>query len=191
MLATMSELHTERLILRRWKASDREPFALLNANPDVMRHMPGPLDRAQSDAMLARMEAHFDEHGFGLWAVQVRETGRLAGFVGLSRPRFEAYFTPCVEVGWRLDRDHWGHGYATEAARASLEFGFEVMDLPEIVSFTVPGNQRSRRVMQRLGMRHGAGDEFDHPGLPQGHPLRRHVLYRLSQADWRRGPAPA
>jgi RimJ/RimL family protein N-acetyltransferase len=175
------ELRTERLHLRRWGPGDREPFAVLNADPRVTEHLPGPLSREESDAFLERIEAHFVEHGFGLWAVEVEGLARCAGFVGLAVPRFEAHFTPCVEIGWRLAAEHWGRGYATEGARAALAFGFDVLGLDEIVSFTVPRNARSIRVMQKIGMQRDAKDDFDHPSLPAGHPLQRHVLYRIAR----------
>ena len=182
-------LTTARLLLRGWRAADREPFAALNADPEVIAHLGSPLDRAGSDALMARIEAGWHEHGFGLWAVQVLANDQFMGFVGLSRPSFEAHFTPAVEVGWRLARDAWGHGYATEAAIASVEFGFDVLGLEEIVSFTVPANVRSRRVMERLGMTRDPADDFDHPRIAVGNPLRRHVLYRLGRSAWehRRG----
>jgi RimJ/RimL family protein N-acetyltransferase len=141
----------------------------------------GALSREESDAVADRIEAHFQKHGFGLWAVEVPGITRFAGFIGLAIPRFEAHFTPCIEIGWRLDADHWNRGYATEGARAALAFAFQSLRAPEIVSFTVPGNVRSRRVMEKLGMTRSASDDFDHPGLPAGHPLRRHVLYRLAR----------
>jgi RimJ/RimL family protein N-acetyltransferase len=176
----VSELETERLILRRWREGDREPFAALNADPVVMEHFPALGSRGESDAMVDRIEAHFDRRGFGLWVVEVRGGAPFVGFVGLWTPTFEAHFMPAVEVGWRLAREHWGHGYATEAARAAVDYGFEEHELDEIVAFTVPANFRSRRVMERLGMTHDPADDFDHPGIPEGHPLRRHVLYRLA-----------
>jgi RimJ/RimL family protein N-acetyltransferase len=178
------EIETERLWLRGWRDEDREPFATLNADPDVMEHLTSVLSRAASDRLVDAIVDGWAEHGFGLWAVELRRDGRLVGFTGLSRPSFEAPFTPAVEVGWRLARDAWGHGYATEAARAALAYGFETVGLDEIVSFTVPSNARSRRVMERLGMTHDAADDFDHPKLPDGHRLRRHVLYRLDRARW-------
>ena len=179
------ELRTKRLLLRSFGPNDRESFRALNADPEVMRHFPAPMDAATSDGLLERMAAHWAEHGFGLWAVERLADGAVLGFTGLSRPSFDSHFTPAVEVGWRLARDAWGHGYATEAARAALAFGFEALDLEEIVSFTVPANDRSRRVMERLGMSRDPEDDFDHPRLPRGHPLRRHVLYRLRRDDWR------
>jgi RimJ/RimL family protein N-acetyltransferase len=171
------ELRTDRLVLRRWLPSDREPFAALNADPRVMEYLPGVLSRAESDAFVERIEQHFAGLGFGLWAVEIPGTAALAGFVGLAVPQFSAHFTPCVEVGWRLAAEHWGHGYAAEAARAALAFGFSEAGLREIVSFTVPENLRSRRVMDRIGMSHDPADDFDHPTLPEH--LRRHVLYRI------------
>jgi RimJ/RimL family protein N-acetyltransferase len=173
------ELRTERLLLRRWRESDREPFAALNADPAVMEHFPATLARADSDLLIDRIEARFDELGYALWAVEVVDGGAFAGFVGLAPATFEAHFTPAVEVGWRLAREHWGRGYATEAARAVLAFGFGQVGLDEIVSFTVPANVRSWSVMERLGMTRDPADDFDHPVIPPGHPLRRHVLYRL------------
>ncbi len=156
----------------------------MNVDPVVMEHFPSPLERAASDAMIDRMRGHWEVEGFGLWAIEVLGDGTFAGFVGLARQSFEAAFTPAVEVGWRLTRAAWGHGYATEAAREALRFGFDTVGLEEIVSFTVPANTRSVAVMQRLGMTRDAGDDFDHPRLPVGHPLRRHVLYRLPRAAW-------
>jgi RimJ/RimL family protein N-acetyltransferase len=173
------DLHTDRLILRRWRREDREPFARLNADPRVVEFLPGALSRQESDALADRIEGHFARHGFGLWAVEVPGIAPFAGFVGLAIPRFEAAFTPCVEIGWRLEVDHWNNGYATEGARAVVEFAFGPLQLNEIVSFTVPANLRSRRVMEKLGMTRSESEDFDHPLLPEGHPLRRHVLYRL------------
>jgi len=174
------ELRTERLRLRRWRQEDLALFAALNADPSVMRYFPGLLARGESDALAARIEAHFAAHGFGLWAVEIAATESFAGFVGLSSARFEAPFTPCVEIGWRLAAEHQGHGYATEGAHAALAFGFRELGLAEIVSFTARGNERSRRVMEKLGMTRDPSDDFDHPALPSGHPLRRQVLYRLT-----------
>ena len=143
-----------------------------------MRYFPAPLTREQSDALADRARAHLEEHGWGLWAVELRGERCFAGFVGLSRPSFDAHFTPAVEVGWRLAREHWGRGYATEAARAAVAFGFDTLDLDEVVSFTAAINLPSRRVMERLGMTHDPRDDFDHPRVADG-PLRRHVLYRV------------
>lgn len=149
-----------------------------------MEFFPKALNRAESDVMAVRIREHFDRHGFGLWAIEVAGAADFVGLVGLSIPRFEAHFTPCVEIGWRLAFDYWGQGYATEAARAALEFGFDQLQLDEIVSFTVPANERSRRVMERLGMTHDPAEDFDHPNLPVGDPLRRHVLYRISRSAY-------
>jgi RimJ/RimL family protein N-acetyltransferase len=176
-----SELRAERLLLRRWRDSDREPFAALNADPLVMEHFPTLLTREESDRMVDRIELHFQEHGFGLWAVELPEKVPFIGFVGLAIPRFEASFTPCVEIGWRLATPYWGQGFATEAAQAAAAFGFEQLRLEEILSFTAVANHRSRRVMERIGMTHDPADDFDHPLLPAGHHLRRHVLYRLKR----------
>lgn len=173
------ELRTARLWLRRWLPSDLAPFAALNTDARVMENFPAVLSRDESDTLASRIEAHFEEHGFGLWAVEIPKATSFAGFIGLSVPRFEAHFTPCVEIGWRLAAAHWELGYATEGARAVLEFGFEELGLSEIVSFTVPGNLRSRRVMEKIGMVHDPADDFDHPALPDRH--QRHVLYRLAR----------
>jgi len=178
------ELRTDRLLLRRWRDDDREPFARLNADPEVMRHFPGPLGRPDSDRLVDRCDEELGRRGFGLWAVEVPGVQPFIGFVGLNVPRFRAHFTPAVEVGWRLARRAWGSGYATEAARAALAHGFERAGLAEIVSFTVPANTRSLAVMERLGMTRDPADDFDHPALPEGHSLRPHVLYRLRRQDW-------
>lgn len=144
-----------------------------------MEHFPDRLTRQQSDDLVEKIEASFEAHGYGLWALEVRATGEFIGFTGLAEPSFDAHFTPAVEIGWRLARSAWGEGYATEAARAALVFGFEEVGLSEIVSFTTVANARSRAVMGRIGMSHDPADDFDHPGIPAGHPQRRHVLYRI------------
>jgi ribosomal-protein-alanine N-acetyltransferase len=172
-------LTTPRLLLRAWRAEDRQPFAALNADPRVMEHFPGVLSRRESDALARHAAEHFDRHGFGPWAVEVPGVAPFIGFVGMVVPSFEAHFTPCVEIGWRLAAEHWGHGFATEAALASARHGFGVTGLDELVSFTTPENVRSRAVMQRIGMTHDPADDFDHPRLPRGHRLSRHVMYRL------------
>ncbi len=150
----------------------------MNADPVVMEHFPELLSRGQSDELVERIKVGFAENGFGLWALEVRATGEFIGFAGLAVPDFEAHFMPAVEIGWRLARSAWGNGYATEAALAALALGFDEVGLAEIVSFTAPANRRSRAVMERLGMSRDPRDDFDHPGLPAGHPLRPHVLYR-------------
>ena len=153
----------------------------MNADPRVMEHFPKLLSRAESDAVVARTEAHFAEHGFSLWAVEIPGVTPFAGFIGLAIPQFAAVFTPCVEIGWRLAAKFWGRGFATEGARAALDFGFQALQLAEILSFTAVENQRSRRVMEKIGMTHDSADDFDHPLLPAGHRLSRHVLYRASR----------
>jgi ribosomal-protein-alanine N-acetyltransferase len=173
-----AELRTARLLLRRWREEDRAPFAAMNADPAVMEHFPAPLTREQSDALVDRIEAAFDEHGYGLWALE-DETGFI-GFTGLAWQTFEASFTPALEVGWRLARSAWGKGYATEAGTAALAHGFEHVE--SIVSLTAVSNLRSQRVMQRIGM-HLDG-EFDHPRIETGHRLQRHVIYRADRQTW-------
>jgi RimJ/RimL family protein N-acetyltransferase len=175
---------TTRLLLRRWRDRDREPFARMNADPEVMEHFPGVLERSASDALVDRIEAHFAAHGFGVWAVEVQGGEPFLGFVGLFHVGFDSHFTPAVEIAWRLARSAWGRGYATEAAGEACRLAFEDLRLPEIVSFTVPANVRSRAVMERNGMIRDPRDDFDHPELAEGHPLRRHVLYRLSAEGW-------
>jgi RimJ/RimL family protein N-acetyltransferase len=179
-MVAVPRLHGERVLLREWVPNDLEPFAALNADARVMEHYPSPLTRAESDAFVReRIVPQFAERGFGLWAVEVPAVAPFVGYVGLLVHTFEAEFTPCVEIGWRLAFPYWGNGYATEAARVAIAFGFEERGLDEIVSFTVPANRRSVAVMERLGMSYVG--EFDHPKLPVGHRLRRHVLYRLSR----------
>lgn len=184
-------LRTERLVLRRWRAEDREPFAALNADPVVMEHFPAPLTRAESDALVDRIEAAFTEHGWGLWAVEVPGVADYIGFVGLSIPRFDAPFMPCVEVGWRLATEHWGRGYAPEGAREALRFAFEDLELDEVLSFTSVGNAKSRRVMEKIGLRHDPADDFDHPNVARESPVHRHVLYRISAPEWRDDRPPS
>jgi RimJ/RimL family protein N-acetyltransferase len=184
-------LTTARLILRRWRDSDREPFARMNADARVMEFFAEPLSREKSDVLMDRIEAHFTEHGFGLYAAELVGDGAFIGFIGLDIPRFEAPFTPCVEIGWRLAAEYWGQGLATEGAGAVANYAFRNLGLDEIVSFTVPSNTRSCRVMEKLGMTHNPADDFDHPLLPQEHPLRRHVLYRLRRPAGSEGVAEA
>jgi RimJ/RimL family protein N-acetyltransferase len=180
-------LVSDRLILRHWRPSDREPFARLNADPQVMQFLPRLLSPAESDTAAQRIEDHFRRHGFGLYAAELRERSAFIGFIGLSIPAFKARFSPCIEIGWRLAVEHWGQGLATEGARAVAQHAFRELSLEEIVSFTVPANTRSRRVMEKLGMTHNPAEDFNHPQLPPGHPLRRHVLYRLSRSGWNNG----
>ena len=200
----METLSTRRLLLRRWTTGDREAFAALNADPVVMEHFPAPLTRSESDALVDQLDAHLGEHGWGRWAVEVRApapdaepsadsadsadsggSGGFAGFAGLAIPQFHSHFTPAIEIGWRLARWAWGHGYATEAASAALDFAFSTLGRTEVVSFTAATNLASQAVMRRLGMTRDARGDFAHPALPADHRLSRHVLYRLSAADWR------
>jgi RimJ/RimL family protein N-acetyltransferase len=174
-------LTTARLCLRPWRPEDLPHFAALNADPRVREHFPMVLTSEASDRQAAAIGEHFRKHGFGFWAVEAVGVADFVGFVGLSIPTFAAHFTPCVEIGWRLAFEHWGRGYATEAARAAVDCGFRRLGLEEIVAFTVPANWRSIRVMEELGMRRSPAEDFDHPHLPPDHPLRRHVLYRLQR----------
>ncbi|HEY2719306.1 MAG TPA: GNAT family N-acetyltransferase [Solirubrobacteraceae bacterium] len=182
-----SELSSERLLLRRWRASDAEPFAAINEDPRVMELLPSCLTRAESDSYMQSIEAHFDAHRYGLWALQLRDSGELIGLTGLNTVAFDAHFTPAVEVGWRLAHSAWGNGYATEAARIALGFAFEQAGLREVVSMTTTLNVRSQAVMQRIGMGRDEADDFIHP-LAAREELRAHVLYRLSADDWRASP---
>jgi ribosomal-protein-alanine N-acetyltransferase len=184
MTPVSPEIETPRLLLRRWRDDDAADFAEMNADPEVMRHFPAPLARAESDAVLARLMQRWRDVGFSYWAVEAAGRGFI-GFTGLNRPRYEVPIGPCVEVAWRLRRDAWGHGYATEAAQASLAQGFGAVGLGEIVAFAVPANRRSLAVMERLGMTRDPGADFDHPMIPEGSPLRRHLLYRLRREAWR------
>ena len=174
----VADIETRRLLLRRWRPSDLQPFAKMNADPQVMEFFPNPLSKGDSDALAARVRQHFENHGFGLWAVEVPKVTAFAGFIGLSTTRFEAHFTPCTEIGWRLAAEYWGRGFATEGARAVLDFAFGTIHLAEVVSMTAKCNHRSRRVMERIGMTSTSDDDFPHPLIPQGHRLSHHVLYR-------------
>jgi len=179
----MHTLTTPRLVLRTWRTTDLEPFAALSADPRVMQFMSAPWSRAESDAFVAGAAAALEQRGWGLWAVEARASGDLVGCVGLDVPSFQAPFTPCVEIAWRLGAAHWGRGFATEAAHECLRFAFGTLALEEVVAFTVPANLRSRALMERLGMRHDPAGDFEHPRLPAGHALRHHVLYRCAQRD--------
>jgi RimJ/RimL family protein N-acetyltransferase len=181
MMLAVTELRTARLLLRGWRDSDLAPFAALNADPEVMEHFPSTLSRVQSDGFADRIVAGLERRGWGLWAVEVTSTGAFIGFVGLNPVPFAAPFTPAVEIGWRLARPYWGSGFATEAGRAIVAHAFGPLGFEELVSFTSTTNVRSQRVMQKLGMRHDPADDFDHPSLPEGHRLRRHILYRITK----------
>ena len=182
----MIELETPRLRLRQWRDSDREPFAALNADPEVMRYFPGLQTRESSDRTIDVWSAELAERGWSNWAVETLETGTFIGFAGISVPKRALPFMPCVEIGYRLAKAHWRKGYATEAAQAALRAGFLDVGLGEIVSFTALVNRPSRAVMERLGMVN-SGEDFDHPALPEGSELRRHCLYRLTRERWRQG----
>jgi RimJ/RimL family protein N-acetyltransferase len=171
-------LRTARLLLRPWCDADVAAFAAMSADPAVMEYLRPLAEPGAAEAWTAGARAHWREHGFGQWVVEIPGEASFIGVVGLGRVAYEAHFTPAVEVAWRLARAFWGRGYASEAARAVLDYGFETLGLAEIVALTVPANRRSRRVMEQLGMTRAPEDDFDHPRLPEG-PLRRHVLYRL------------
>lgn len=178
----MIQLETSRLRLRPWRDEDFAPFAALNADPQVMAHFPATLDRAESDVLAARCQSLIEAQGWGFWATEIKASGDFIGFVGLHRPIAELPFSPCVEIGWRLARPFWGQGCASEAARAALSFAFNDLALAEVVAFTSLENRRSQAVMERLGMRRA--ENFEHPALPPGHPLREHCLYRLVVSAW-------
>lgn len=177
------EIQTPRLLLRRWREDDQTAFAEMNADPRVMEHFPGLLSVEDSKAMVERIQSQFDEHGFGVWAVEIPGVVPFAGFVGLMIPRFDAHFTPCIEIGWRLIAKVWGNGYAPEGAHAALDFAFDQLNADEVISMTAVSNLKSRRVMEKIGMSHSPDDDFDHPLVPEDHRLCRHVLYRLKLED--------
>lgn len=178
------EFETDRLRLRQWRSTDREPFAALNADPKVMEFFPSTLDRAASDALVDRAASLIAERGWGFWATEVKSSGQFIGFVGLHTPSSDFPFSPCVEIGWRLAFQYWGKGFASEAAKGALQVGFQLLDLAEIVSFTSVNNIRSRAVMGRIGMQEAHGT-FEHPDVPEGNALRTHCLYRLPRERWR------
>lgn len=175
----MTEFCTPRLLLRHWLEEDRAPFAAMGADAEVMEHFPARLSQAESDAFVDRVGADLERRGWGLWALEELATGRFLGFTGLALPGFDAHFTPATEIGWRLSRDAWGRGFASEAARGVLAVAFDDLELPGVVSFTTTANVRSQSVMKRIGMRRDPADDFEHPRIPEGSPHRQHVLYRL------------
>lgn len=180
----MTTLRTERLILRPWTDDDFVPFAAMSADPRVMETLMGPVPRETSDAVATRLKSQIERDGFGFWAMELPGVAPFIGFTGIRVVDFAAPFVPppparIVEIGWRLAHEHWGKGYATEAARAALDFGFGPLGLEEIVALTAETNTRSQAVMERLGMTRDPADDFDHPNVPDGHKLKRHVLYRL------------
>lgn len=178
------ELESARLLLRQWRDEDLPEFAAMCADPQVMRYFPAPLSRLESASLIGRIRGHFAEHGFGLWALQRKDTGAFIGFTGLGVVGFDAPFTPAIEIGWRLAREHWGLGYASEAAWTALRCGFDRLALKEVVAFTAQSNLPSEKVMQAIGMHHDSADDFEHPKLAAGHPLRHHVLYRITREQW-------
>lgn len=179
------ELETKRLILRDWRESDHELFFRLNSDSEVMEHFPKVLSRQESDESVERMKKHINDHGYGLWAMELKDSGLFVGTTGIFNTNFESHFTPCHEVGWRLDKAHWGKGYAPEAAQASIAFGFNNLNLDEVVAITAVQNKNSRRVMEKLGMIHNPKDDFDHPKVPADSHVLRHVLYKVKKAHWK------
>ena len=179
MSAVVEARRTERLVLRGWHDDDRDAFAAMNADPEVMRYFHTTLTREQSDAMLDRMQGVLESQGWGLWAVERQDTGEMVGFTGLAVPSYDLPFNPCVEVGWRLARSAWGRGFASEAAHEALRVGVDELGLSEVVSLTSVPNTRSRAVMERIGMTRDPDGDFEHPAVPPGDPLRHHVLYRI------------
>lgn len=179
------ELKTERLLLRQWKDEDVVLFSKMNADPMVMEYYPSTLDEEQSDTMANKIKSLIAEKGWGFWAVELHNEKRFIGFVGLHEPTYELPVTPCVEIGWRLDKNYWGKGYATEAANESLKFAFEELELNEVYSFASVANEKSWRVMQRLGMKN-THSNFEHPIIPENHPLREHVLYKITKEQYKK-----
>jgi RimJ/RimL family protein N-acetyltransferase len=175
----VAALATPRLQLRRWTPGDAEPFIRMNQDPEVMRYFARPNTAEETMAFIQRINTFFDNHGYGLFALELKATGEFIGYTGFAEPRFESWFTPCTEIGWRLKREAWGQGYATEAARVCLDYGFQTIGLDRVYSFTALSNAPSERVMQKIGM--DRVGEFDHPAIAAGHPLKRHVLYVLEK----------
>ena len=178
-------IETDRLILRQWQESDRLPFARINADPAVMEFFPSVRTQAESDVTQDNLSRHIEDHGFGFWALELRSSGEFIGFTGIANVDFEANFTPAVEIGWRLAKQFWGKGYATEAAKAGLAFAFDELQLDKVVSFAVTANRRSRNVMTRIGMEHMPHHDFNHPGVNPESPLSRHAFYRIDARRWR------
>jgi RimJ/RimL family protein N-acetyltransferase len=185
-MMTIATLRTKRLLLRPWRDSDRAPFAALNADPRVMEHFPAVRTREESDSFMDRIVARLMRDGYGLWAVEVLGVAEFIGFIGLG-PADAVLGRPVLEIGWRLAADHWGRGYATEGARASLAHAFDALGRDEVVSFATAANLRSRRVMEKIGMTRRPQDDFDHPGVPETWTGRRHVLYRITLPEWQNG----
>jgi len=179
-------VETPRLILRDWKDSDREPWASMGRDPEVMRHLGPPMTRGQADAGFERAQGQIARDGFGFWAVERKADGRFLGFLGPKNTTFDAHFTPNIELGWRLSRDAWGQGLATEGARAARDWAFQNIDTDEVIAITVPGNLGSQAVMRKIGLERDLAGDFDHPNLAEDDPLRPHVLFRLGRAKWGR-----
>lgn len=180
---SMPILRTERLILRPWRITDLEPFAEINADPKVMEFYPKTLSREESDALAEKIQRDFAERGYGFWAVEAKGIADFIGYIGLNYWNLEMEFAPCVDIGWRIGSPYWGKGYATEGAREVLRYGFEILQLTEIVSMATIHNTRSHRVMMKLGMKSDPAENFEHPKVPRGHPLSLRVLYRLSKKN--------
>ena len=180
----MKRLETDRLILRSWRESDLAPMLAINQDPKVCEYFPEIGNRDSTLVLIDRIIKHDEEHGYSLYAVEVKATNEMIGFIGLMTPSFEAHFTPAIEIGWRLSSNHWNKGYATEGAKAVLRHAFTELNLDGVVSFTAVNNLASRRVMEKIGLKHNSKDDFDHPKLVEDSPLKRHVLYRLSKKDW-------
>lgn len=182
------EIRTNRLVLRSWRKEDFEPFAQINADPKVMEYFLAPMSKEESDQMMMRMQAKIEKRGWGLWAISPHDSSELMGFIGLNdvnRETCPTHFSPAVEVGWRLSPAYWGQGFATEGALACLSYAFETLHLSEVVSFTAVQNKKSVAVMERIGMHRNPADDFDHPKIPEGHWLRRQVLYRITKSEWK------
>lgn len=173
-------IKTERLVLRQWTDDDLPPFAAMNADPNVMEFFPALLSRDESDRLADKIRKELEEKEYGLWAVEVPGVTPFIGFIGLHLANFDAPFCPCVEIGWRLAKEHWGKGYATEGAKAALDYAFNTLKLDEVLSFTAEVNKRSQKVMERIGMQRDPSGNFDHSMVPDGHPVKHHVLYKLS-----------
>lgn len=178
-------IETERLILRTWEKEDAESYHQINQDPKVIEHLRGSLTRKEVNSFIIAANEHQNKHGYSLWAVELKETGELIGFIGLNYTDWDAHFTPTVEVGWRLGSKYWGKGYATEGAKAALEYGFKHSKLKEIVSFTVPANLRSIKVMKKIGLKRDMNGDFTHPKLVADHPLSKHILYRIKAEDFK------
>lgn len=182
-MSKVIELRTDRLILRQWKKEDFPAFARMNADPVVMEYYPDTLSEDESNSMAHKLESLISERSWGFWAVETIKENRFIGFVGLHKPTYELPVSPCVEIGWRLAKEYWGSGYATEAAEASLRFAFVNLGLNEVYSFTSVSNKKSRSVMERLNMQN-TGKNFEHPIIPENHSLREHVLYKITKDQW-------